>query len=66
MAMVSEDYRSKLLNHAVKFKENKKKEQELVEFEKELRKIKKRSNPFEYSDFSDKCTQTKNPVKEKG
>lgn len=64
--MILEDYRSKLMNYSAKFKENKKKEQELVDLEKELRKIKKRSNPFEYSDFSDKHTQTQNPVKEKG
>ena len=66
MSMQLEDYRSKLMNYSARFKELKKKEQELIELEKELRKIKKRSNPFEYSDFADKHTQTHNPVKEKG
>lgn len=66
VSIKNEDYRSILMNYEVKFKEIKEWEKELKEKEKELRSIKKRDNPFEYVDFSDKHVQTCNPVKSKG
>ena len=64
--MQQEDYRSRLMNNVEKFKEMSKKNKELKEWEKDLRKIKKRDNPYEYVDFNDVSTQTQNPVKERG
>ena len=64
--MQLEDYRSKLVNNAEKFKELIKKEKDLKEWEKELRQIRKRTSPFEYVDFNDKYVQTQNPVKDRG
>jgi chromosome segregation ATPase len=64
--MLSEDYRSVLFNYDEKFKRLTAWEKELRELEKELRSIKRRENPYEYVDFSDKSMQTSNPTKDKG
>ena len=65
-SLKNEDYRSILMNYELKFKELKEWEKKLKMKEKELRSIKKRDNPFEYVDYSDKHIQTCNPIKNKG
>ncbi|CAI2370269.1 unnamed protein product [Moneuplotes crassus] len=66
ISMKNEDYRSFFFNYESKFKKLSNWEKEIIEKEKEVRAIKKRENPYEYVDFSDKFVQTCNPIRSKG
>lgn len=66
VTMEEEDFRSNFVRYDDKFKELKAWEKKLRKLEKDLRSIKKRTNPYEYVDFSDQSCQTSNPTRERG
>jgi hypothetical protein len=64
--MRCEDYMAFIVQQDEKNKKLKQWEAVLIKKEKEVRAIRKRDNPYEFVDFSDKSTQISNPVKDKG